>query len=254
MERSLSPKIRAPYLEAQGFWGAYPTRLGLEERLASDEGRLIVGVTDPARLVATIEVHVRALGAATYETLTLSPARTVGVPLSPEARRRGAEIYVRAVDESGNALVELGSEADPRVEHVHATPASGEDGAPPPDVTRGRSYVLPAVLAGLGFGAAGVGVAFHLRRESAAREWNGPGCEHPGASRLEQCGDVDSRIRLDERVAIGAYAAGGVLLSASVVSLLVGGGEEKPPAQDHAATGLVGCAVAGATISCRGRF
>jgi hypothetical protein len=254
LDRSLSPKMRTPYLEAQGFWGAYPERLGLEEKLADDEERLIVHVTDPARLVAKIEAHVRALGAAEYEIFTMSPARTVSLPLSRDARRRGAELYVRALDAHGNALVELGSEGDARVEHVAAPRPSAAVAAPEAPPASERSYLLPAVLAGLGVGAAGVGVAFQLQREDAAHEWNGPGCEHPGASRIEQCGDVDARIQKYERAAIGAYVASGVLLSASLVSLLVGGGGEAAQGSERPATGVVGCAVGGAMVSCRGRF
>jgi hypothetical protein len=92
---------------------------------------------------------------------------------------------------------------------------------------------LPIALGVGGLAAVGVGVAFHLQREAAAREWNGPGCEQPGSSRGEQCADVDSKRRFDEAMAIGAYTVGGLLLASSVVVFIVGG---KSSSEEHQAS------------------
>ena len=61
----------------------------------------------------------------------------------------------------------------------------------------------------------------YLRREDAAREWNGAGCEQPGLTRVQQCGAVDQRRQNAERFSIGLAAAGGALLVGSAVSLVL---------------------------------
>src|SRR5262249_12844439 len=142
--------------------------------------------------------------------------------LPSEARGRAFDYYVQALDEHRNVIAELGTDADPREERIRADSTADSSVQADARPRAGQSYVWPITLAAAGLGAVGVGVAFHIQRESAAREWNGPGCEHPGASRIEQCGDVDSRLRLDESVMIGAYVAGGALLTGSVVALLIG--------------------------------
>ena len=64
-------------------------------------------------------------------------------------------------------------------------------------------------------------VPLDLRREDAAREWNGGSCEQPGQTREQQCGKVDDRRQHAERYAIGFAAAGGALLVGSGVSLVL---------------------------------
>lgn len=66
-----------------------------------------------------------------------------------------------------------------------------------------------------------MGAYFTVQREQAAKEWNGLKCETPGASRGEQCADVDARRKTAEHVAIGLYATAGALVAASIVALLV---------------------------------
>jgi hypothetical protein len=251
LDRTLSPKIREPYLEAQGFWGAYPERLALQARPAADGEHLTVELADPGQLVKQIVLRVRALGSQIFDSRTAVASRSARFPLPQGARERGYEYFSSAVDEHQNVLVEFGNEGDPRVEHAPARePAQAPLAAAAPQ----RSYLLPAVLGAAGLVAAGVGVGFHVARESAAREWNGPGCEQPGSSRIEQCGDVDDRIKFDQAMAIGSYTAAGLLLTGSVFVLLYGSSSshERPPATARA--GLVGCGLSGPVLSCAGRF
>jgi hypothetical protein len=253
LEQSLSPKLRAPYLEALGYWGSFSERLGLDAKVTADHQRISVRLIDPAHLVSKIAVHLRVVGTGRDESLAADAKGSVSLALSAEARGHGFDYYVQALDEHRNVVAELGSDADPREERVHAGPiVASLDGAGARSGV-GRSYVWPIALAVAGFGAVGVGVAFHLQRESAAREWNGPGCERPGASRIEQCGDVDSRLRLDESVAIGAYVAGGALLTGSVVALFVGR-KVGEPGPEPARAGFRGCTVAGSSLWCSARF
>jgi hypothetical protein len=253
LDRNLSPKIRGPYLEAQGYWGAYSEHLGLIARAAADGGHLTVELVDPGHLATKVVLHVRAPGSTTYAENAADAAHVVHFPLPEDAQHRGYEYFAAALDANRNVLAELGNEGDPRVQRAALVgPALDRGGVQPPPAHQ-RSYLLPAVLAGAGLVAAGIGVVFHVERESAAHEWNGPHCEQPGSSRIQQCSDVDSRRRFDQAMAIGAYSAAGLLLTASVVTLLIGRPSvERPPAAARA--GFVGCGVAGAGLSCAGRF
>jgi len=88
-------------------------------------------------------------------------------------------------------------------------------------VDRTPYYVTAATLGALGLVAGGVSTAMYFKREAAARDWNGPGGENPGATRAEQCGKIDDRRRSAERLSIGFGAAGGTLLVGGLVTLLL---------------------------------
>ncbi len=254
LDHTLSPKIREPYLEAQGYWGAYPERLSLRARAAADGQHLLVELVDPGHLVTRIGLHVRSVGSPAFEAHTVDAERVARFPLPRDARSLGFEFFASGIDDHQNVFVELGNEGDPRV--VRGSPEDGsEPGRTAAQAPRQRSYLLPIVLGAAGVAAAGVGVGFQLEREAAAREWNGPGCEKPGVSRIGQCANVDSRRRLDEAAAIGAYTAAGVLVTGGVVALLLGRAPslERPSATARTSR-LVRCALAGPGLSCVGRF
>ena len=249
LEKSLSPKIRDPYLEAQGYWSASPTQLSLSAKPSSDANHLIVRLADPATLVARIELRIGALSDSPQATLILDRAPVTRFPLPQPLQHRDFEFALRALDRYGNVLAEYGAEADPIV--VHAASESRPVDYPSGFVPRGRSYLLPVVLGLAGLGATAAGVVFHVKREQAAHRWNGPDCETPGQTRLEQCSSLDSQLKNDERLAIGFYAGGGALLTGSLIALLAGRGA--PESQVRRA-GALNCALAGPAVSCVGSF
>jgi hypothetical protein len=249
LEKSLSPKIRDPYLEAQGYWSASSERLSLNAKPRGDADHLIVRLADPAALVAKIELRIGAVGGPAPTVLTLDRAPLTRVPLPQPLQHRDYELSLRALDRYGNVLAEFGAEADPVVVR-----AAG--GSRPVDYALGyepavRSYLLPVVLGLTGLGATAAGVVFQVKREQAAEEWNGPGCETPGRTRLAQCSNIDSRIKNNERLAIGFYAGGAALLTGSVIGLIAGRSAPEPRAS-RAST--LGCSVAGPGVSCAGSF
>jgi hypothetical protein len=257
LDRTLSPKIREPYLDAQGFWGAHAERLALQARAAADGEHLTVELVDPAHLATKIGLHVRALGAPAFQTYTADAGHTTRFPLPPDAHRRGFEYFASALDEHQNVLAELGNDGDPRLERaaVSATLPPAPARVTGPEAQQRRSYLLPIALGAAGLVATGVGVVFHLERESAAREWNSPRCEQPGTSRIAQCANVDSRRGLDEAMAIGAYTAAGLLFTGGVVALLVGrSASSERPSRPAAGAHLIGCGLTGLALSCTGRF
>ena len=248
LDKGLSPKVRDPYLEAQGYWAASSARLALSAKPASDQAHLVIQVSDPATLVSKVELRLAAAGTTPRPAFELAVAPATRFTLPAAVRGRNYEYTVRALDRFGNVLAERGTDADPelvRAEVAHAGPA---DGAANPS-QRGRSYVVPIALGVAGLGAVTAGVVFQVKRENAAQDWNSGSCEQAGQTRLQQCQAVDDRRQKYEHLAIGFYAAGGALLTASVIALVVG-----RPAASSTHAGLLGCGVVGAGVTCDGRF
>ncbi len=248
LEKSLSPKIRDPYLEAQGYWSALPQRLTLSAKPGNDDAHLIIKLIDPAALVARIELGVSASGKSRKAIFTLQ-ARPVTRFLLPAAlRRRDYELALRALDRYGNVLAEYGVDADPVIVRIVGVTTPARASSEPGD--RGRSYLAPALLGAAGLGALAAGVLFNVERERAAHAWNGPSCEQPGRTRLAQCQEVDSRVHRDEALAIGLYAGGGALLVSSMIALVAGRTREP----EQVRTAALSCAVNGPGVACAGRF
>jgi len=248
LDKGQSPKVRDPYLEARGYWSASSDRLALNAKPGSDARHLVIQLTDPANLVAKLELRIAEQGAASRPSFELAATSTTRFPLPQELRGRSYEYTLRALDRFGNVVAERGSDGDPTLVRAPLT-HSGRSSASALE-EQPRSYVLPITLGVAGLGALVTGIVFHAKRESAAHDWNGPDCEHPGQTRVQQCQDVDNRRESNERLAIGFYAAGGALLTGSVVALVTG----RPPENPRLHAGLLGCSVNGPGVSCDGRF
>lgn len=219
LDKTLSPKLRAPYLEVRGQLMARGDLPALDGRVTNDTGALRLEVVDPTAIGRAIEVSYRAERSASFTTVKLLTAPAKLGPAPKGAARLEYVVVVR--DEYGNVVFRRGTEHEPAVlalgPREHASEAGKGENGPNP-----RGYHLAAgILGGVGLAAAGVGAYFSVQREQAAKEWNGSKCEQPGASRGEQCADVDSRRKTAEHVAIGLYATGGALVAASIVTLLV---------------------------------
>ncbi|HEX2875574.1 MAG TPA: hypothetical protein VHP33_30185 [Polyangiaceae bacterium] len=222
LDRNLSPKIRAPYLEARGALAGADGRAPLEVTLRRRKQELELGLRDSLKVAAGVVLSMRGgeSGDFARRRFDASPTRRVPIP-------GDAELYlaVRVIDRHDNALFELGTEEDPerlvQITSNRATAAAAAAAAQPSDKSPLPYYVTSGALAAMGIAAGGAATVMYLRREDAAREWNGQGCEHPGLTRMQQCGSVDERRQKAERFSIGFAAAGGALLVGSVVSLVL---------------------------------
>jgi hypothetical protein len=249
LDKGLSPKVRDPYLEARGYWSATSGRLALNARPSNDTRHLVIELADPASLVSKTELRLAEPGSSVRPSLLLSAAQVTRYPLPRALEGRAYEYTLRALDRFGNVLAEHGTETDPTL--VRA-PSAEQDGGSNRDASaaHGRSYLLPATLGVAGLGALTTGIVFHVKREDAAYDWNSPSCEHEGRTRVQQCHEVDERRSSNERLAIGFYAAGGALLTGSLIALVAG----RPAANPNLRAGLLGCRLAGTGLSCDGRF
>ncbi len=246
LDKSLSPKIRDPYLQAQGYWSAAGERLVLRASPSGDDTHLVIRLQDPASLVAKITIDLALAGSKERASFTLAVAAVSRFNLPAKLRGRDYEYVLRALDRYGNELSEVGSDADPTL--VRHTPAPSS--AAPTTTPRGRSYLLPIALGVTGLGAVAAGVVFNVKREQEAHTWNGPSCEQPGATRLEQCTNVNDHIQSNERLAVGFYAGGGALIAGSIISLIVG----RPAPELTQRASALGCTVTGPGVSCLGSF
>jgi hypothetical protein len=168
LDKNLSPKIRDPYLEAQGFWSTASERLSLRAAPSGDGAHIVVRLQDPASLVSKLELRVADAGAREQSQVLREPAPETRFSVPAPLAERDYEYVLRALDRFGNVLSERGSDADPLLvrRSAHDTPSAR---AP-----HGRSYLLPVALGVAGLGATALGVVFHVKREQAAHEWNGP--------------------------------------------------------------------------------
>src|SRR6478735_11146070 len=244
LDKGLSPKVRDPYLEAQGYWAAASAdRLTLSAKPASDRDHLVIQLSDPATLVSRVELHIAEAGKTPRPSFELAAAPATRFALPAQVRGRSYEYTLRALDRYGNVLAERGSDADPELVRPAPAHAGSADSANAPQK---RSYLLPITLGVAGLGAVTAGVIFQVKRENAAQDWNGSGCEQPGLTRIQQCQAVDDRRQKYEHLAIGFYAAGGALLTGSVIALIAG----RPAPSSTQRAGLLGCGVVGTGVSC----
>lgn len=218
LDKSLSPKIRAPYLEARGSLSVEDGKPGLQLTLQRVGAQLELRLRDTARVARGIELHSRARNAAepTRQRFEPKDSRRIPVPAGGEL-----ELYVQVLDANDNVLFELGTRDEPR----RLAPETG--GRTPlgtvvtPSGNPTPYYATAGVLGALGIASGAAATVMFTRREDAAREWNGPECEKPGTTRGEQCASVDERRARAEYLTIGLASASAGLLIGGVVSLLL---------------------------------
>jgi len=235
LERSLSPRIRSPYLEARGEWDVAGEHLGVSIIVFDAKRGLSVAVHDPRDMVRRVRLRV-STGS------TDAPGARPGIPAAPELYfpptelRPGSRHRLELLDEYSNvlALRDLPELAAP----APAPLVRGAGTAPPSQVDEARSGFAAAAPWLLGGGAAviALGVGAHVVREQKASTWNGPECEEPGqGTRSEQCGDVDSARSTAQTVAIVSYSVGGALLVAGLVATgIFDPGDSDPSPKDGA--------------------
>lgn len=219
LDKSLSPKIRAPYLEARGALSGADGKPPLEVTLQRRKQELELGLHDVLRVAASIELATRA-----DETSEFVKRRVDAAPAPRVATPQGSELqfFLRVLDTHGNVLLELGSEEEPRrLALVSSTKPSPTAEKPENQASSAPYYWTAGALATLGLAAGGLTTAMYVRREDAAREWNGSSCEQPGSPRGQQCANVDDRRRRAENLALGFGAASGALLLGSLVTVLL---------------------------------
>jgi len=219
LDKTLSPKIRSPYLDVRGEVTAHGEIRPLQAYLTRQAQSLLVDLDDPVGIAHAVEVSYRAAHAPELLTAQLTPGEASVGPVPAGAKQVEYALVVR--DAHRNELYRRGKPERPEV--LSLTPRDYGIEGPPSAVAPSPTgyYVASALLAAAGVGAAGVGAYFTVQREQAAHEWNSSSCEQPGASRADQCASVDERRAQAEHLAVGFYVGGGALLAGSLVTFLL---------------------------------
>jgi hypothetical protein len=224
LEHVLSPRLRTPYMEARGFWDVTSARLDLELALRATPRELEITITDPLSMGA--RVRVTALGSPATRVAELDPAPRLLIGPQALAPHDGLPLQVEQLDPHANVIATRVLRPEP------LAPSEQNSAAAASSPERAHDSPLPTLALALGGGALvalGVGVSAHIIRENKAREWNGSDCERPGqGTREQQCSNVDDQRRSAQGVARVAYATGGALLVASVVSYALSEDEREP--------------------------
>lgn len=218
LDKSLSPKIRAPYLEARGALTLEEGKPPLQATLQRKQSEVELVLDDALAVAKQIELATRASAEQPFTRRRFEPAPMRRVP-TPAANE--LQFFLRVSDAYHNVLFELGTEDSPRRLALGSSSGHAEADAATPGASPTAFYVTAATLGVLGIASGTAAVISYAKREDAAKEWNGSGCEQPGSTRSEQCGDVDERRQRLEYLAIGLGAASGALLIGSVVTLLL---------------------------------
>ncbi|MDB4969800.1 MAG: hypothetical protein JWN44_5489 [Myxococcales bacterium] len=216
------------HLEVEHKIGAAP-RLGVATPLA------VAVTSDPLAAVAGARLWVRMPDEHAFVAL---PGTSLRPSLPPIPAGGGADYYIEAVDAGDNVVAELGTADEPftlvgpaarpsaaplsaRVPERVAAEANAQAGVASPALVaaaparaRHGYRIAGGVLAGLGLGALGAGIAIDVdgRHQLDALQTScAPACSQS---------QVDS-LKLSEGVAIGLYAAAGAVLTTSVILFTV---------------------------------
>jgi hypothetical protein len=252
VDRSLSPRLRAPYLEAKGLFGARAERLTLAVDFVASTNALVIRARDPVSFVTRVRFAIRrgAAGAFSQQERAFAPELSVPVPDGTGP----IQVAVALLDEHGNLLRTAGTEAEPRVFGADAPPART-----PAVVVRERGtghIVTAAVASGIGALGVGAGIAGILLRADSAETFNDDAqCFQPRTPRLtrgEQCASELDAVRNGEILAGLGFAVAGAAAFTAVLALIWGGGDD----EGDATSAGVSCGSGPGTfgLACGGRF
>lgn len=192
------------------------------------------------------------------------PLRVEAGSVSLEVRAAGFLPVVRTINVPANGLARepivlvAVSNAAPSVRAV-------SEMAPPSNSDRGASRIKRPLGIGLGIagiGALGVGVGFHLLRQSRASDFNRDCMINSMTGAITGTPGVDCQSRYDgvqqaRNIAIGGYVAAPILLGVATYVLFFSGPAEPAPAEHRAANHPLqfACAPsAAAAITCAATF
>jgi hypothetical protein len=230
LERSLSPRIRSPYMEARGEWAVAAEHLGTSVIVFDAKRGLSIAVLDPKDMVRRVRLRVGADERDAGPTIPAAPE----LYFPPTQLRPGSRHRVELLDEYSNVL----SQRDlPELVAPAPAPLARATGTPPraEESSSGFAAAAPWLLGG-GAALVALGVGAHVVREQEASTWNGTDCEQPGQGRrIDQCSDVDRSRSTAQSVAIVSYSVGGALLVSGLIATgIFDAGDAVPSSKDGA--------------------
>jgi hypothetical protein len=250
-DRGLSPTMRAPLMEARGFFNDHPERMEIVARRVRDGAGVEVALADPVGMVRTIWLRVRVGDHAAWVDVRQPAGAHVTFALPPGASAMSVEYVLRGEDEHGNHVLERGTDEAP--ERFGGSVARVNDTG---SASNGNVALMAVGVTGLIVGALGliVGGVAVSQREAAVANWNDDSrclsATMPLATRQQLCGDQLSTINTMQTLEEVGFIAGGALVVGGAVAAFIGwprGGERSTPA--HAR--FAGCGLGPGSIGAR---
>lgn len=140
LDTSYSPKIKAPFLEARGFWHEQAGKPGLEASPLVREGEggtIRVTLRDPTHIVDHAVVGYRWGTTAPFKRVDVAVGdQTVPIPAAPNGTSR-LDYFAQAYDARNDAVFEIGNESVPRTTIVDVTSRPRGEAAPVTEEKRG---------------------------------------------------------------------------------------------------------------------
>ncbi len=231
-DRSLSPQLRAPLLEARGYWSSQSQRFTMTERFVRESSSLEMTVSDPASMATSIVVRFRVAGEAAFREVVRPSGDSVTIALEG-AVTAGADYVVQLVDNHRNVLITRGMEGSPL--HVSASSATG-GASTGPSSSGGMSATTAVGIASLSVGGIGLivgGVGFGLR-ESNVQQYNDDRSCQPEDNRTrdQACGALRSAFESWGTIGTVSMVAGGLLAVTGIILVALPRGAA-PPATER---------------------
>lgn len=115
LDRSLAPSLRAPFMEARGYWSSRSRRLGVDVDYAQDQGALRLNLVDPLHLATTIVAFSRREGEQEYTEERVAAEERTYITVEGADEDGRVEYYLHLLDAHGNYVLELGDAEVPEV-------------------------------------------------------------------------------------------------------------------------------------------
>jgi hypothetical protein len=114
LDRTLSPSLRGPFMEAR-----------VTADLARQRGALRIDLADPLEMGRTLVVRARVEGAEDFAESRVAAAETTYVEVAGSAETPRVEFSILVLDEHGNRIINLGNDDVPEVAGRPVGPAGG---------------------------------------------------------------------------------------------------------------------------------
>lgn len=120
LDDTVSPRDRAPYLEARGIVTARPERLAVTGSFVRSRGAVRLLLSDPFSMAHAVRVHARLEGATDFvvsdhDVQADETSHDVVAEVAGAAEAERVEYFAEVLDEYGNQLLVEGDPIEPRV-------------------------------------------------------------------------------------------------------------------------------------------
>ena len=166
VDQNQPPHLRAPFLDALGFWDMQSRNFELRARASRARRGIRLELSDPLRMAATVELYVQNEDDTDYELYDAQPERSQLIPVENMANDETVRYFAVALDEHGNRLITSGSEDQPHVLSSLSESAERSAGAMSGEPRPWYGSAWFWTTAGIVLAGAGVGTYFLVNNQT----------------------------------------------------------------------------------------